>query len=81
MKIYLDFFIISLKIKRIDGNDIIITALVDSMAIVNFIDETVLNRLNNKDTKTYTPPVRDARGRALAPASTSANRNIRINYE
>jgi hypothetical protein len=76
VKTHLDFFTISLKIKGIDGNDTTITALVDSMAIVNFINETVLNRLNNKDTKTYAPPIRDARGRALAPASTLANWNI-----
>jgi hypothetical protein len=73
VKIHLDFFIIFLKIKGIDKNNIIITALVDSTAIVNFINKTVLNRLNNKDTKIYAPPIRDARGRALAPAFTLAN--------
>jgi hypothetical protein len=76
VKTHLDFFIISLKIEGIDRNDTTITALVDSTATVNFINETVLNRLNNKDTKIYAPPIRDARGRALAPASTSANQNI-----
>ena len=73
MKTHLDFFIISLKIKGIDRNNIIITTLVNSIVIVNFINETVLNRLNNKDTKIYTPLIRDARGRALVLAFTLAN--------
>jgi hypothetical protein len=73
VKTHLNFFIISLKIEEIDRNNIIITALIDFITIVNFINKTILNRLNNKDTKIYTPPIRDARKRALAPASILAN--------
>jgi hypothetical protein len=73
VKIHLDFFIIFLKIEGINRNNIIITALVNSITIINFINETILNYLNNKDTKTYALSIRDARGRALALAFTLAN--------
>jgi hypothetical protein len=74
-----DFYTVQLSVKTRNGEDARIKAIIDSAATANFIDSKFQETLQHTTLRQYCPVVKDAKGRVLAPASSTAACEININ--